>query len=78
MKNRNYVRNTIRTYSAHINNFLKFSRKSKLEPEKMISVFPDTEESSPEQRRLACPLIKFFYEIVLKNNTAERKEVITI
>ena len=66
LKNRNYARNTIKTYSGHLKHFLIFSRKSKYEPEKRIAIFLEREKSSPEQRRLAWSAIKLFYEIVLK------------
>lgn len=66
LKNRNYARNTIRTYSNHIKHFLTFSRESIYEPEKRIAVFLEKEKSSPEQRRLAWSAIKLFFEIVLK------------
>jgi len=66
LKNRNYAKNTIRTYSGHLKHFLTFSRKSMHEPEKRIAVFLEKEKSSPEQRRLAWAAIKLFYEIVLK------------
>ena len=65
LNNRNYARNTIRTYSSHIKHFLTFSRKSTYDPENRISVFLEKEKSSPEQRRLAWAAIKLFYEIVL-------------
>jgi len=66
MKNRNYARNTVRTYSAHIGHFLIFSRESDYEPYKRITVFLEEVVSTPEQRRLAWSAIKLFYEIVLK------------
>ena len=65
MKNRNYSRNTIRIYSGHLKNFLEFSRRTSFEPEKRIAVFLETEEKSPEQRRLAWSAIKLFYSVVL-------------
>ncbi len=68
MKNRNYAKNTIRTYSGHLKHFLTFSRKSMFEPEKRIAVFLEKEKSSPEQRRLAWAAIKLFYEMVLKKD----------
>ncbi len=66
MKNRNYARNTIRTYSAHIGHFLVFSRRSEYDPYKRISIFLEEVVSTPEQRRLAWSAIKLFYDIVLK------------
>ncbi len=66
MKNRNYARNTVRTYSAHIGHFLVFSRKSEYDPYKRISIFLEEVVSTPEQRRLAWSSIKLFYDIVLK------------
>ena len=68
MKNRNYARNTIRTYSAHIGHFLVFSRKTNYEPYKRIAVFLEDNVSTPEQRRLAWSAIKLFYNIVLKKD----------
>ena len=68
MKNRNYARNTIRTYSAHIGHFLIFSRDSNYEPYKRIAVFLEEDVATPEQRRLAWSAIKLFYEIVLKKD----------
>ena len=68
MKNRNYAKNTVRTYSRHIDKFLVFSRKSLLDPKNRISVFLETVVSTSEQRRLAWSSIKLFYEIVLKKD----------
>ena len=65
MKNRNYSQNTIRIYSGHLKHFLEFSRRTCFEPEKRIAVFLETEETSPEQRRLAWASIKLFYSVVL-------------
>ena len=66
MKNRNYAQNTIRMYSAYLNQFLVFGRRSELEPDERIAVFLEKNQNSPEQRRLAWSAIKLFYKLVLK------------
>ena len=68
MKNRNYSRNTIRIYSGHLKHFIEFSRRTDFVPEKRIAVFLETEEKSPEQRRLAWSAIKLFYSLVLEKS----------
>ncbi len=68
LKNRNYARNTIKTYSGHLKHFLTFSRNTDLAPEKRIAVFLEKEKSALEQRRLAWAAIKLFYVVVLKKD----------
>ncbi len=46
LKNRNYAKNTIKTYSGHLKSFLTFSQKNELEPGKRIAVFLETKKNS--------------------------------
>ena len=73
MENRNYAKNTIRTYSGYLKHFLTFSKKSMFEPEKRIAVFLEKEKSSPEQRRVAWAAIKLFYAITFEILHLHRK-----
>jgi integrase/recombinase XerD len=72
LKNRNYSKNTIRTYSGHLKHFLEYSRTTDYEPEMRISLFLEKENHSPEQRRLAWSSIKLFYDLIL-NKTCPYK-----
>jgi site-specific recombinase XerD len=64
LRNRNYARNSIKTYSSSLRRFLEFSRGTTYEPSERISRFL-TQIPSPEARRLAWNAIKLFYTLVL-------------
>jgi hypothetical protein len=66
MKNRNYSRNTIRVYSAHVKNFLEFGRRTDFDSQSRISIFLEKENRTNEMRRLAWSSIKLFYDLVLQ------------
>jgi integrase/recombinase XerD len=66
LKNRNYARNTIKSYSVHLKHCLEYSQKTKLEPENRSAIFLENEISTIEQKRLAWSAIKLFYKLVLK------------
>ena len=42
LKNRNYARNTIKSYSKHIRHFLEYSKKNSGDPAKRIPLFLDS------------------------------------
>ncbi len=66
LKNRNYARTTIKTYSHYLKSFLQFSKNTNHIPEKRISVFLEEKFPSTEQRSLVYSSIKIFYELIIK------------
>ena len=67
LRNRNYARNTIKTYSRHIQHFLDYSNQNPaINPAERIPLFLDSYSESYEQKRIAYSAIRIFYKLVIK------------
>jgi hypothetical protein len=64
LKNRNYSRNTIKSYLCSIKNFFELSAEKKYSAEERISGFIGSIEGF-EQKRLSYQAVKLFYKIIV-------------